>query len=187
MNNLNYFLEGLINNNEKVVKEIYKNSFHKVLSFISKNKGSRSDTEDIFQNALLQLAVRYKKEKFEINTNFEAYLFTVCKNLWRRELNKSKGEVTNDQVFELKDDSDDIALSVLEQQRWELFTEYLNRLSENCIKIMTMFFKRIPYSEMVKTFEYNSETVARQRVFKCKSKLKDMIKNDSRFKSLLEL
>nr|WP_321236353.1 sigma-70 family RNA polymerase sigma factor [uncultured Psychroserpens sp.] len=183
----NYFLEGLIDNNEKVVKEIYENSFHKVLSFISKNSGSRADTEDIFQNALLQLAVRYKKEKFEINTNFEAYLFTVCKNLWRRELNKSKREVTNNQVIELKDESHDIALSVLEQQRWELFAEYLEQLSENCIKIMTLFFKRTPYSEMVKIFEYNSETVARQRVFKCKAKLKERIKSDKRFSALLEL
>ncbi|MCK8480083.1 RNA polymerase sigma factor [Psychroserpens algicola] len=187
MKDPNFFLEGLIKNDEKVVKDIYNNSFYKVLSFISKNKGSRLDAEDVFQNALLQLAVRYKKEKFQINTNFEAYLFTVCKNLWRRELNKSKLKVTNDYVIELRDDNEDIALSVLEQQRWELFNDYIQQLSENCIKIMSMFFKRKSYAEMVNIFEYSSETVVRQRVFKCKAKLKEMIKSDSRFKSLLEL
>ncbi len=187
MKDPNYFLEGLVSNNENVVREIYKGSFYKVLSFISRNKGSRPDAEDVFQNALLQLAVRYKKNKFEINSNFEAYLLVVCKNLWRRELNKSKSLVTNDKVIELKNDNEDIALSVLEQERWELFNEYIAQLSENCLKIMTLFFKRISYAEMVKRFGYNSETVARQRVFKCKSKLKDMIKNDTRFKSLLEL
>lgn len=187
MNNPNYFLEGLVNNDEKVVKEIYNSSFYKVFSFISKNKGTKTDAEDIFQNALLQLAVRYKKEKFDIRSNFKAYLMTVCKNLWRRELNKSKSLVTNQEVIELKNDNDAIALSALEQQRWELFNEYIERLSENCLKVMTLFFKRISYSEMVEIFGYNSETVARQRVFKCKAKLKDMIKSDSRFKSLLEL
>jgi len=184
----NYFyLNALIEGNSKIIKTLYENNFYKVKTFILRNRGRAEDAEDIFQKALLQLAVRYKKEKFVINTSFDAYLFSVCKNLWRRELNKSKSKVTNDYVIELKDENDDIALSVLEQQRWELFTEYLERLSENCIKIMTLFFKRVPYSEMVSVFSYNSETVARQRVFKCKAKLKELIKSDVRFKSLLEL
>lgn len=187
MNNPNYFLEGLVNNDEKVVRDIYKNSFYQVLSFISKNKGTKTDAEDIFQSALLQLAVRYKKNKFNIRSNFQAYLLTVCKNLWRRELNKSKSVVTNHRVIELNNKDEDIALSILEQERWELFNEYIEQLSKNCLKVMTLFFKRISYAEMVNVFGYNSETVARQRVFKCKAKLKDMIKSDSRFKALLEL
>nr|WP_321247724.1 sigma-70 family RNA polymerase sigma factor [uncultured Psychroserpens sp.] len=187
MKNPGYFLKGLINNNENTVKEIYENSFNQVLGFVSNNRGQYVDAEDIFQKALLQLAVRYKREPFEIKTSFEAYLFTVCKNLWRRELNKSKRVVTNDYIIELKDDNDDIALSVLEQKRWELFAEYFERLSGNCNKIMKLFFKRVSYSEIVKIFDYNSETVARQRVFKCKAKLKELIISDERFKDLLEL
>ena len=187
MTNPKQILQGLINNNENIVKEIYNKSFPQALSFVLKNSGQYTDAEDIFQKALLQLAVRYKKEKFVINTSFDAYLFTVCKNLWRRELNKSKREVTNDQIIELTNDNHDIALSVLEQRRWELFTEYVERLSENCNKIMKLFFKRISYPEIVKIFDYNSETVARQRVFKCKAKLKELIVNDKRFKDLLEL
>ena len=46
-------------------------------------EGNTTDAEDIFQKALLQIVVRYKKEKFQIKTSFEGYLFTVCKNLWR--------------------------------------------------------------------------------------------------------
>lgn len=181
-----FFLRALLDNDSKVIKNIYKANFFKVKTFILKNKGQQQDAEDIFQKALLQLAVRYKKEKFTINKSFDAYLFTVCKNLWRRELNKAKREVTSDRVIELTDNND-IALSILEQQRWELFTEYLEKLSENCIKIMALFFKRVSYSEMVQAFDYSSETVARQRVFKCKAKLKEMIKADKRYNSLLEL
>lgn len=187
MKDPNYFLEGLITNNESIVKAIYEKSFNKALSFISRNKGQKADAKDIFQKALMQLAMRYKKEKFVINTTFEAYLFTVCKNLWRRELNTSKFRVTNNSVIELKDESDDIAQSVLEQKRWELFTEYTEKLSENCIKVMQLFFKGTSYAEMVKMFNYSSETVARQRVFKCKAKLKAMIKSDKRYNQLLEL
>lgn len=182
-----HYLEALINSNSKVIKAIYDDNFYKVRSFILKNKGQQQDAEDVFQKALLQLATRYKKEKFIINTRFEAYLFTVCKNLWRRELNKSKKKVTKDNLVELPDDNEDIALAVLEQKRWELFTESLELISENCKQILKLFFAKTPYAVMMVKFNYNSETVVRQRVFKCKNKLKELVKKDKRFNSLTEL
>jgi RNA polymerase sigma factor (sigma-70 family) len=182
-----YYLKALLNNDTKIIKAIYKDNFYKVKSFILKNKGQQQDAEDIFQKALLQLAVRYKKEQFVINTSFEAYLFTVCKNLWRRELNKTKIKVTKDAIIELKDDNQDIALAVLEQKRWELFTESLELISENCKQILKLYFAKTSYAEMMNKFSYNSETVVRQRVFKCKNSLKQLVKKDKRFKNLTEL
>ncbi|WP_299115439.1 sigma-70 family RNA polymerase sigma factor [uncultured Winogradskyella sp.] len=181
------YLRALLNNDDKVIKAIYENSFFKVKSFVINNKGHQEDAEDIFQKALLQLAVRYKREKFEITTSFEAYLFTVCKNLWRRELNKSKIKVTKHSVIELRDDNQDIAVAILEQKRWELFTECLELISENCKQVLKLYFSKVPYVEIMNRFNYNSETVARQRVFKCKNSLKELIMKDKRFRTLTEL
>ncbi|MFK7832987.1 MAG: RNA polymerase sigma factor [Winogradskyella sp.] len=182
-----HYLNALLNNDAKVIKAIYKDNFYKVRLFVCSNKGQQEDAEDIFQKALMQLAVRYKKEKFVIKSSFEAYLFTVCKNLWRRELNKSKIKVTKDAIIELKDDNHDMALAVLEQKRWELFTETLELISENCKQILKLYFAKTSYAEMMVKFNYNSETVVRQRVFKCKNSLKEHVKKDNRFKNLIEL
>ena len=187
MTDNSYYLKALLYNDTKIIKAIYKDNFYKVKSFVLKNSGQQEDAEDIFQKALLQLAVRYKKEQFTIKTSFEAYLFTVCKNLWRRELNKSKIKVTKDAIIELKDDNQDIVLAVLEQKRWELFTESLELISENCKQILKLYFAKISYAEMMNKFSYNSETVVRQRVFKCKNSLKQLVKKDKRFKNLTEL
>ena len=187
MTDNSFFLEALINNNSKVISGIYKTNFFKVRTFVIKNKGQQQDAEDIFQKALLQLAIRYKKEKFVISTSFEAYLYTVCKNLWRRELNKSKIKVTNSEFVEPKGDNEDIALAVLEQKRWELFTESLSLISENCQQILKSYFSKTSYADMVVKFKYNSETVVRQRVFKCKNKLKELVRKDQRFNSLIDL
>jgi RNA polymerase sigma factor (sigma-70 family) len=183
----NHFLEALISNDSKIIQKIFDNNFQKIQAFVLKNKGNKDDANDIFQKALLQLILRYKKEPFEIKISFEAYLFTVCKNLWRRELNKSKHKVTNSEVVELIDDDTDIALAALEQERWELFHEYLEKLSENCRKVLKLFFNKMSYAKIVENLNYNSENVARQRVFKCKNKLKDLISQDKRFKTLIQL
>lgn len=187
MTDNSFYLKALLNSDSKIINTIYKDNFYKVKSFVLKNSGQQQDAEDVFQKALLQLAVRYKKEKFKINTSFEAYLFTVCKNLWRRELNKSKIRVTKEGLVELKDDTIDIALSLLEQKRWELFTENLELISENCKQILKSYFAKVSYAEMMIKFNYNTETVVRQRVFKCKNSLKTLVKKDKRFKNLTEL
>ena len=182
-----FFLEALVKGDSKTITEIYNTSFVQVKRFITQNKGNSEDAEDIFQKALLQLGVRYKREKFTIKSSFEAYLFTVCKNLWRRELNKHKNRVTNSEVVELVSEPKDNSLALIEQKRQELFLEKLNDISENCKKVLSLFFAKVSYAEIVVETEYNSETVVRQRVFKCKKRLTELVRNDARYQSLKEL
>ncbi|GAB5526933.1 MAG: hypothetical protein Roseis2KO_48050 [Roseivirga sp.] len=181
------YQDALINGDTRLIGEIYEKCFPQVRSFVTRNNGTEQDAEDIFQKSLLQIAVRYRKEKFEIRGDFEGYLFTVCKNLWRRELNKSKNRVTNEPLLNLYSEEQDNALALMEQKRFELFNEKLNLISENCRKVLTLYFAKVSYAEIVKAIGYNSETVARQRVFKCKKSLTDLIKGDRRFFSLREL
>lgn len=78
-----------------------------------------------------------------------------------------------------------MAYALLEQERWELFKEKLEKLSDNCIQVLTLFLKKVSYADIVTQLSYSSETVARQRVFKCKAKLIKSVKSDERFKNLI--
>lgn len=180
------YLEGLIKGDKEIIIQIYEFFFPKVNGFIKSNKGTRDDSEDIFHNALFQITLRYKKEKFEINTSFEAYLFTVCKNLWRKELNFSKKRVRKNPEIELVSIESVTAKSILEQQRWELFDEKLEELSPNCRDLLKEYFKQKSYEEIIENFGYANENTAFQRVFKCKAKLIKLIKEDNRFKKLMQ-
>lgn len=187
MNDPNYFIKGLKTKNEKVILEIYNTIFPNVKRFVFQNSGQEADAQDVFQKAILQIMARVHVQNFEIKSTFEGYLFTACKNLWRRELNKSKRMVTFDQPIELDNENNDIATSILEQERWEFFQEKLEEISGNCKEILKRFFKKIAYKEIAKELDYNDENVVRQRVFKCKSKLTQMIKEDIRFNQLKNL
>lgn len=181
------YLNALLEGDSKKIKNLYKKNFSQVLIFVKQNKGEKKDAEDVFQKALLQIAIRYKKETFIIKGSFDGYLFTVCKNLWRRELNKNKRRVTNTNVIELLSEAKENAYSLIEQKRQELFVEKLSAISENCKKMLTLFFAKIPYAEIVVDLGYSSETVVRQRIFKCKKKLTELVKSDVRYNSLKEL
>lgn len=184
MTNNERFLNALVRRDSSQIQVLYQKCFPKVKKFVVQNRGNHADAEDIFQKALLQISVRYRREAFHIKSTFEAYLFTACKNLWRRELNKSKNKVTNPTQWEQVDDDTDIAYSIVEQKRWELFNDMLNMMSENCQKILNLFFAKLSYQSIVEHMGYQTELVARQRVFKCKTKLKSMIMEDKRFSLL---
>ena len=111
-------------------------------------------------------------------------MFTVCKNIWRKELNRRKKQVRNEGVVELVAKEEDQSVFILEQERWELFEEKIALLSDNCREILKDHFNKVPYSEIVQKFQYSCENVAFQRVFKCKKRLTELIKKDHRFKSL---
>lgn len=171
------FLEG----NAALLNDIYKNSFKYVLHYITSRDGSKKDAEDVFHNALLLIYVKLKEEKITIQS-FDNYLFTVCKNLWKRE--NVKHRVTKNNTIPLVSEELDKAAFYLEHNQWELYKEKYELLTKQCKDILNMVFEKKSYSEIVSKYSYASQTVARQRVFKCKSRLAKLIKEDFRFSKL---
>ena len=178
------FLDGLRNGNEKIISEIYVTIFPKVRNFVFNNKGGQQEAEDIFHEALYQLTVRLKTSEVHIKGAFEAYFFTICKNLWRKRLLSEKKWVRNEQLITLKSEDNDRVTSILSEERWQLFEEKLDELSDNCKQLLKDYFKKVSYNEIIKKFNYASENVAFQRIFKCKKRFADLIKRDPRYQYL---
>ncbi|WP_103069758.1 RNA polymerase sigma factor [Aquimarina sediminis] len=182
-----YLLQSLVTGDESGIREIYKKIYPKVFKYVCKHDGTEDDAKDVMQKALLQLSVRAQVKEFSITSSFEGYFFTTCKNVWRREVKMSKSRVTNDAVIDLIHEEKEIALAAFEQEKWELFQEKLQEISENCRKVLKFFFNKIPYAKIADEMDYATENTVRQRIFKCKKKLKEAIQSDSRYNELKEL
>ena len=185
MNNGERYLKALVNNDSRITLEIYTKFYPKIASFVLKNKGKSEDAQDVFQDALTYLIYVYKEKSLQINS-FEAYLFTICKNIWQRRLKNKKEWVMKDGIYPLIDKTTTMSSFILEQQRQELYNESFTKLSENCKNILTLYFNTLNYDDLIHTFSYNSIDVARQRVFKCRKKLIQWIKKDKRYHTLQE-
>ncbi|WP_108869651.1 RNA polymerase sigma factor [Aquimarina aquimarini] len=183
----NYLLKSLIEGDSSGIVEIYKRIYPKVLRYVCSHDGAEDDAKDVMQKALLLLSTRAQQKEFSITTSFEGYFFTTCKNVWRREVKQSRTRVTNDKVIDLIHEEREIALAAYEQEKWVLFQEKINQISENCRKVLKLFFNKLPYSKIADELGYATENTVRQRVFKCKSKLKEAIRSDVRYKELKEL
>ncbi len=181
-----HILDQILLGDKEAIGSLYRSVLPKVTSFVLKNRGTKDNAQEIFQDAIYQIIARAKVKGLEITSSFEAYLFTVCKNLWYKELNNRKKEVRNDGVFELKEKEDDDISSILSQDRWDLFEEKLSHLSDKCKSLLKDYFNKVPYDVIVQKFSYASENAAFQRVFKCKKRLTELIQKDHRYKNLLQ-
>ncbi|MEP2937643.1 MAG: sigma-70 family RNA polymerase sigma factor [Gilvibacter sp.] len=172
------FSQGFLDGDPVVLEVLYKRVFPNVLSYVQSHDGSKKDAEDIFQNALLVVFVKIKEEKTNIKA-IDSYLFTVCRNLWRREA--AKNRVTNIEKVTLWSKEIDLSAFYLEQEQFDLYREKFELLTEQCKELLGMSFAKVGYDAIVKAFNYASQLVARQRVFKCKNRLIELIKKDPRF------
>lgn len=180
-------LKNLIESKGKTSNELYNKFFTKVLNYISTHDGDLQNAEDIFQSAIVLLILQARKKDFEIKSTLEGYFFTICKNLWRKEKKDTKNRVTNDGIIDLISEERSLALKALEQERWQLYKEKFETLSDNCKKVLEFAFEKMAYKKIAALLNYSSENTVRQRIFKCKTKLSELIKDDLRYNDLKEL
>ncbi|EDP94409.1 sigma-70 family RNA polymerase sigma factor [Kordia algicida OT-1] len=174
-------IRKFIDGDAAFLKQLYAKNYFGVEAYILKNSGTKEQARDVFQHGLLVLYTLLKKEKLQIS-NFDNYLFTVCKNFWIKQ--SSQNSVTKLNTVTLVDESPDLASFHIEQLQWNLFKEKLESLKETCKTIIKLTLAKVSYAEISKKLKFSNENAARQKAFRCKTKLFKMIQADVRFKKL---
>jgi len=182
MNENEKYLEALLTGNDLVIKEMYAKIFPKVQSYILNNKGGKGDALDVFHDALMYIMVKHKEKALSIQS-FEAYVYVVCRNLWKKNL---KTKVMNSDFNTLEYKAADQTALGNEQQYMDFYIEKFQLLSPNCKEVLGNYFNGWTYEELAEELNYSSVNTIRQRVFKCRTKLTSLIKNDKRYQKLKE-
>ena len=73
------YIEGIRNHDNTVLKEIYDAFFASVQLFIRSNFGTEEDAKDVFQESIIIIYRKIKKNELVLTCSFKTYLFSVCK------------------------------------------------------------------------------------------------------------
>ena len=134
------YLLALVNNDAKLIEEIYQKCAGKVKSFVLFNNGSASDAEDVFQEALVDIYNQAKYKELQLTCPFEPFLLLVCKRKWLNALKKkSVLQVTNsdDDLLLVGEDTFEQAAMLEEQNaQADLFLKAFEKLGERCKEII---------------------------------------------------
>jgi len=183
-------LKGILRHDNLILQYIYKQYYYNINYFIRKNQGSEDDASDIFQEAIIIIYRKIKENDliFE-KSSFKSYLFSVCRFLWLKQLEKRRieKEKLNDTLPYQNDLYDDNLNELVEKnERYGLYQKHFSTLSTDCQKLMQLFFEKVPLKEIAKVMGYKSEKYAKKRKYKCKELLINRIKQDAEFKKILE-
>jgi RNA polymerase sigma factor (sigma-70 family) len=184
-----YTVEGILNGikerDTKVLDHIYLNFFPQVKGFILRNQGVEEDAKDIYQDAVLVIYQKLQKTKLALDCSFNTYLYSVCRLLWLKQLEKRRllKNLANEAFDDLHLD-EDLLLFDNANERYKLYQDHFKLMSYNCRKILEMFLAGIPLKDIASIMGYKSEQYAKKRKFQCKERLVKSIKSDPRFKEL---
>ncbi|NQU53625.1 MAG: sigma-70 family RNA polymerase sigma factor [Bacteroidetes bacterium] len=183
-------LKGILRHDNLILQYVYKQYYYKINYFIKKNQGSEDDASDVFQEAIIVIYRKLKENDliFE-KSSFAGYLFSVCRFLWLKQLEKRRIEKEKlNELLPFQEDLYDDSLNELveKNERYGLYQKHFATLSTDCQKLMQLFFEKVPLKEIAKVMGYKGEKYAKTRKYKCKELLIRRIKQDTEFKKILE-
>jgi len=178
-------LDGLAHHDPAAIEAIYRENFGAIQAYILKNSGFADDARDIFQEAMVVLFEKAQSETFELNCRIKTFLYSVCRRLWLKKVQKEKRlyassvDVSED-IVPVEED-----LEVHEKKDADLqqMQKALSKIGEPCKSLLEAFYlqkKSMP--EIAGFFGYTNADNAKTQKYKCLVRLKKIFfatyKND---------
>jgi RNA polymerase sigma factor (sigma-70 family) len=181
------YIDALLINDSTLINELYQKYANKIKVMVLKNSGTESDAADIFQEALVSLYQRAKREPFVLTCPLDAYLYLICKNKWINELNKrsTKGVTFVDtEGFQLGEELfKDAEIINVQFERRSLLTQKLKDLGESCKNILELSWSGLGMEEVANKLG-NTYGYVRKKKSECMAKLIALVKTSPKFKTL---
>jgi RNA polymerase sigma factor (sigma-70 family) len=178
-------ITGIRNHNSGILQYVYDTQYPIIEGYIIHNQGTRDQAKDVFQEAMIVVYRRIRSGDLQLTCKFGTYLYAVCKNIWIQERKKYllRAEKLKQQPLMVHDPgpADD---PLLQNHMRELFNKHFNELSEDCQKILSMFFNNFTVEDIRMAMNYKDVHHAADRKYRCKKSLIKRIVNDPLFKKL---
>ncbi len=161
---------------DKALIYLHRQVYRTVVSFVKKYKGSDADCEDLFQDGLVALYRLAKDGKLKKDaTNVEAYLYTICRNLWYKQLQKRKETVEVDENANSVPIEELALYSLMEEEKKAAIDQLLSRIGDSCKRLLVYYFyDRLRLKQIAELMDYASEQVAKNKKSECMKKLRTL-------------
>jgi len=175
------YIEALKKNNRVLIDEIYQKWFADVRNYVIKNNGDASDAADLFQEALMVILQKARKDDFELSVPFGGYFYFIYRNKWIDKLRKNKKiRVISDEDERYKDEvaAKTIAEQTIEKDdRYQLYKLCFKNLTVACQEVLRLTFEGLSPKAIQKQLDFATVNSANQRIHRCRGNLQKLIKS----------
>lgn len=141
-----------------------------MVKLVVSNNGSEEEAKDIYQDALIVFWQKATSGNFTLTSKISTYLYSICLNLWRKELER-KSKLSNEEKDEAEWMEDD------KKERIRIINECINALGETCRKVLSYYyFDGMTMSDIAEKMNFANPDTAKTKKYKCKQRLDKLIK-----------
>ena len=164
-------LIGIKSGDESALDYIYKKNYKMMTRLVINNNGSEDEAKDIYQEAILIFWQKAQKKDFELTSKISTFIYSICQNLWRKELER-KGRLSR----EMKDGK--VVNDFDKQEREKIINECISSLGDTCRKVlMYYYFDNLSMNDIAIKLGFANADTAKTKKYKCKKELDELIKS----------
>lgn len=175
------------NRNHEVFSRLYKESYPKIRSYITRNDGSEEDAKDIFQETVIILMRAVLKNKIEYGKELQPYIYVVARNLWVDKKRKEKRIAKLDEQRETEDEYMTEITEHIELREREADLEgLLKKLGEKCFQILKEVIDgNTDYSDIAELIGVSNSNVVKVYKNRCKQKMIQLLQSHESYRNML--
>ena len=153
----------------KALDFLYTKNYRMMTKLIMKNSGTEDEAKDVFQEALIVFWQKIIKKELILTSKISTYIYSVCWNLWRKELDRKK-RLSREEV-----EGSTVASHDSEEQI-KVMRACVNSLGETCKKVLTYYyFDGLSMKEVAEKLGFANSDTAKTKKYKCKKELDKLV------------
>ncbi len=182
-----WLVKGFMEGRESCIKYMYREYFPMVRSIVLTRNGNLEDAEDIFHDGLIIIYKRLKKSGFSLNSSLKTYLFSVCRNLWRRRLERKYRLMYGMDSCVSDSGCNETSESEEEEnaEKFRLYKKHFAAMPEFCRALLTHYIRKTSLEEIARIMNYKDAEYVKARKYYCKNLLRKKILNDPECKQFM--
>lgn len=162
--------ERIQKGDEKALEFIYKKYYRMMTKLVITNSGTEEEALDVYQDALVVFWQKARSGNLVMTAKISTYIYSVCQNLWRKELDRKK-RLSNEEK-----DSPQV-MDMDSPEREKIMANCLNQLGDTCRKVlMYYYFDEMSMQEIAEKLGFANTDTAKTKKYKCKQKLDELVK-----------
>jgi RNA polymerase sigma factor (sigma-70 family) len=156
---------------ERALDFLYRKNYRMMVKMILKNSGTEDEAKDVYQDALIVLWNKARNPDFVLTSKISTYLYSVCLNLWRKELER-KGRLSREEADQ------PVIMEMDKEERVTIILGCIEELSETCKNILLYFYyDRLSMEEIAEKLGFANADTAKTKKYKCKQELDKKVKS----------
>ena len=165
---------------DKALDYLYRKYYRMMIKLVVTNNGSEEEAKDIYQDALVVFWQKVTSGNLILTSKISTYLYSICLNLWRKELDR-KSKLVNEEKDGVDIIDDD------KKERIKIINECVQQMGDSCRKILTYYyFDGLSMNDIADKLGYANTDTAKTKKYKCKKKLDQYIKSKYKASDFLD-